>query len=114
MATQTLVYHSQYAIQFVPCQNVVVCLPDSWADELVSGNPFFVAQIQGGSRHLGNAFFLGGLLENPRGQEIMQYELTYDDTQFANPETTLPTCEDIVHVDSNPCELKDDNLPVVE
>lgn len=114
MATRTIVYSSPHAIQAVPCQDVVLCLKSAWADETVSGTRFVTGKLQHAPRHLGNAFFLGGFLDNPRGQDIIQYHIDVDDTQFSNPGSAFPTCDDILHVDGNPCELLDDNEPPVE
>lgn len=101
MALQTVKFQSKKYIPTYACEEVAVCLTDVWADRVTSGVAIAFAEVQNSGRPLGpRGDRVPPPWENPRGQELFQYELVFDDSQFeTDPETDEPyviTCEDIV------------------
>jgi len=80
------------------CGEVGICLPlDPWGTRTVTNSPFIIATVKNSGRALGNT--IGVPWENPRCDDLYQYEIEYDDAQFDNdPGTGEPwilTCADI-------------------
>jgi len=83
------------------CGPVGICLPvDPWGSRTVSNQPYIIATVLNTGRPLGT----GGKTrpvpwENPRCEDLYQYDIEYDDAQFDNdPGTGEPwvlTCDDI-------------------
>lgn len=106
MALVTVPFQSKNPFSTYACQEVAVCLTDAWAAQTVSGVAIVFATLENSGRYLGRGYEDLELL-NPRGVELYQYALTFDDAQFAiDGGTGLPyviTCDAVVDITSNAC-----------
>lgn len=98
MSAFTLTFQSKKFYSVRPCQTVGVCLDDDGLTS--SGLPIATATIVNTGRYLGSAGQgFNPAVDNPRDQEMYQYELSFDDAQF----TENPTCANIVDIIENGC-----------
>ena len=100
MAIKKLSYNSKVYLPYIECQNVALCLDDSFAAKTVSGKPIVLAKIDTNGRYLGPMIDYPEVIwKNPRGMDLFQYGIIYDDAQLLiDPLTTQPfvvSCSDI-------------------
>lgn len=102
MAIQKVTFQSKRGIPTYACQEVVLCLTDAWLARTTTGYGWVFGNLENNGRYLG----IGRppypfSAENVRGDEVYQYTIDVDDTQF-NGEFTL-TCDDIVDISPDAC-----------
>lgn len=105
MAQIRLTVTSKVWIPLRPCQEVVLCLADGWEDNTVSGFAIIFGTVQNsGVRYLGSgAQPFAPTFENPRDEDLFQFEVSIDDTQITDIEETPLTCADIVEAAPYAC-----------
>lgn len=85
MAIKKLSYNSKVYLPVYECQDVALCLDDSFAAKTVSGKPILLAKIDMAGRYLGPMIGAPKILwENPRGLDLYQYDISFDDAQLLN------------------------------
>lgn len=95
MALQKVIWQTKKYLGTFACEDVALCLNDSWAGTTVSGVDIIFGTIQNNGRPLGpRGQRVPPPWENPRGVEMYQYEIVYDDAQITGAEP-LVTCADI-------------------
>lgn len=105
MADIKITVTSKVWIPIRPCQEVVLCLAEGWEAQTVSGLGMVFATVDNaGIRYLGS----GGqpfapTFENPRDEDLFQFDVTVDDTQITDPVADVLTCADVVDVAPYAC-----------
>lgn len=111
-------YTTSHYIPISPgcCTSVYLCIDTQTSPAITGGRAFILAQIENTGRYLGS----GGMyrypsFENPRCDDVYQYIITYDTSQFVD-ETDRLSCSDILDVFPYACELTEilriiDTLP---
>ena len=102
MAIQTVNFNSKRFVSTYACQEVVLCLSDTWISRTDSGFGWVYGNLQNNGRYLG----IGRppfppSFENVRADDVYQYTIDVDDDQF-NDTFTL-TCEDILDISPDAC-----------
>lgn len=105
MADIKITVTSKVWVPLRPCQEVALCLAEGWEAQTVSGLGIIFGTVDNaGVRYLGSGgqpFF--PTFENPRDEDLFQFDVTVDDTQITDPEADVLTCESIVDVSPNAC-----------
>lgn len=104
MAIRSILYSTPNVFPAQACQEVRVCLADGWEAETVSGTRWITATLGDSIRNLGGIASVAGMSFNARGQDLVQYQLDIDDTQFSDPDNAFPTCADIESVSPLTCD----------
>lgn len=94
MADVQIIYRTPKLFSVVGCEEVGLCLDDSWSAKTVSGAPFIKATVLNNGRPIGY-FDLDTIWENVRGNDLYQFSLVYDNTQITNPSVDIVTCAEI-------------------
>lgn len=105
MAQIKITVTSKVWVPLRPCQEVVLCLADGWEADTVSGLAIIFGTVDNsGIRYLGSgAQPFVPTFENPRDEDLFQFDVFIDDTQITDIEDTPLTCADIVEVAPYAC-----------
>ena len=113
-----LPYSTETYLPIKACQKIFICLGDEWRTRTVSGRAVVEATVGNSARRLGSKFNIFKNWVNPRCNEVYQYSLSVDLTQFKqNPATGdcwEPTCNDVQEVNPYMCSFKDSVTPATQ
>lgn len=103
MAQVSVNFTSKVYIPLYVCQEVYFCLTDVWEGRTVSGTAFVLGKVENVGRRL-DGHVIPQYAPDVRGDDLHQYEFTYDDAQITNPLNVIK-CADIVEVVPYACTV---------
>lgn len=113
MALKTIKYYTTRCFCSDTCGEVAICLSDGWRAKTANGSGFFFGSISGGAKIVPASSHYLSLCGSPcstNTEQVYEYCITYDDSQFATDLVTslkyAPLSSDILNISQDACILK--------